>query len=117
MSPTLIGVVGITIAACSLGVAVYNIWLSHFRKKEPERIEEPPAEAPADEGSFGPDHPNVAVDLNNLAQLLKATNRLAEAEPLIRRALAIFEASLGKTHPNTIGVRRNLEILLQEMKG
>ena len=37
-----------------------------------------------DEHSFGPDHPNVATDLNNLAQLLKATNRLAEAEPLMR---------------------------------
>ena len=35
-----------------------------------------------DEQSFGPDHPNVAIDLNNLAQLLQATNRLAEAEPL-----------------------------------
>ena len=40
-----------------------------------------------DEKSFGPDHPNVARDLNNLAQLLQATNRLAEAEPLMRRAL------------------------------
>ncbi len=44
-----------------------------------------------DERSLGPDHPNVAVGLNNLAQLLKATNRLAEAEPLMRRALAIDE--------------------------
>jgi tetratricopeptide (TPR) repeat protein len=38
---------------------------------------------------FGPDHPNVATDLNNLAELLRDTNRLSEAEPLIRRALAI----------------------------
>ena len=30
-----------------------------------------------DEQSYGPDHPNVATDLNNLALLLKATNRLA----------------------------------------
>ena len=35
----------------------------------------------------GPDHPKVAIRLNNLAQLLQATNRLAEAEPLMRRAL------------------------------
>ena len=47
-----------------------------------------------DERRYGPDHPNVATDLNNLAQLLQATNRLAEAEPLIRRALAIDERSL-----------------------
>ena len=53
-----------------------------------------------DEKSFGPEHPNVATRLNNLAQLLQATNRLAEAEPLMRRALAIFEKSLGPEHPD-----------------
>jgi Tfp pilus assembly protein PilF len=39
-----------------------------------------------DEKSLGPEHPNVAIRLNNLAELLSATNRLAEAEPLYRRA-------------------------------
>jgi phage tail protein X len=39
--------------------------------------------------------PQIAVFLNNLAQLLQATNRLAEAEPLMRRALAIDEQSYG----------------------
>ena len=47
-----------------------------------------------DEKSYGPDHPNVAIRLNNLAELLQATNRLAEAEPLMRRALAIDETEL-----------------------
>jgi Tetratricopeptide repeat len=42
-----------------------------------------------DEKSLGPDHPNVARDLNNLARLLKDTNHLSEAEALMRRALAI----------------------------
>ena len=46
-----------------------------------------------DEKSLGPEHPNVAIRLNNLAALLQATNRLAEAEPLMRRALAIDEQS------------------------
>ena len=36
-----------------------------------------------DERCYGPDHPEIAIDLNNLAQLLQATNRLAEAEPLM----------------------------------
>ncbi|MEL7335223.1 MAG: tetratricopeptide repeat protein, partial [Planctomycetota bacterium] len=40
-----------------------------------------------------PEHPKVAIRLNNLAQLLQATNRLSEAEPLMRRALAIDEQS------------------------
>ena len=44
--------------------------------------------------------PNVANDLNNLAPLLQATNRLEEAEPLMRRALAIDEKSYGPEHPN-----------------
>jgi len=35
-----------------------------------------------DEASFGPDYPNVAIRLNNLAVLLEATNRLSNAEPL-----------------------------------
>ncbi len=63
------------------------------------------------EESFGPDHPNVAIDLNNLAQLLKATNRLAEAEPSMRRAVEIWTASLGPDHPNTqTGIENYLDI-------
>ena len=70
-----------------------------------------------DETSYGPDHPDVAIDLNNLALLLQATNRLAEAEPLMRRALAIFETSLGPDHPNTVTVRNNLAALEAALKG
>ena len=38
-----------------------------------------------DEASYGPDHPRVATELNNLASLLWATNRLGEAQPLMHR--------------------------------
>jgi len=38
-------------------------------------------------------HSNVPIRLNNLATLLQATNRLGEAEPLMRRALATRGAS------------------------
>jgi tetratricopeptide (TPR) repeat protein len=41
------------------------------------------------EANYGPDHPDIARELANLATLLCAMNRLAEAEPLARRALAI----------------------------
>ena len=34
------------------------------------------------EGSYGPYHPNIAIDLNNLAEVLKDTNRMADAEAL-----------------------------------
>jgi tetratricopeptide (TPR) repeat protein len=65
------------------------------------------------EASLGPDHPNVAASLNNLAHLLKVTNRLSEAEPLYRRALAIAEASLGPDHSNVATHLNNLAQLLQ----
>ncbi len=66
-----------------------------------------------DEASFGPDHPDVARDLNNLAQLLQAANRLSEAEPLMRRALSIDEASFGPDHPDVARDLNNLASLLQ----
>ena len=69
-----------------------------------------------DEDSFGPNHPNVARDLNNLAQLLQATNRLADAEPMMQRAVEICKPSLGLDHPNTQAIRENLAVLLQEIK-
>ena len=66
-----------------------------------------------DEASLGPDHPHVAIRLNNLAALLQATNRLEEAEPLLRRALAIDEARFGPDHP-TVAIRlNNVASLLQ----
>jgi len=67
-----------------------------------------------DEKAFGPEHPEVATDLNNLAQLLQDTNRLGEAEPLMRRALAMDEKAFGPEHP-TVALRlNNLAQLLQD---
>jgi tetratricopeptide (TPR) repeat protein len=68
-----------------------------------------------DEASYGPDHPDVARDLNNLAMLLQSTNRLTESEPLMRRALAIDEASYGANHPNVARDLNNFAHLLQDM--
>ena len=56
----------------------------------------------------------MAADLNNLAGLLYDTNRLEEAEPLFRRALAIWEKSLGPDHPYTMSVRESLAVLEAE---
>ena len=69
--------------------------------------------SPSTRRAFGPEHPTVASDLNNLAQLLQDTNRLAEAEPLMRRALAIDEKSFGPDHPNVATRLNNLAQLLQ----
>jgi tetratricopeptide (TPR) repeat protein len=57
----------------------------------------------------GPQDPTTATALNNLAvHLLKTTNHLVEAERLVRRALAIDEATLG---PNHLNVARDLNTL------
>ena len=43
------------------------------------------------ESQYGPEHPDVAMSLHILAMLLQATNRLTEAEHLMRQALTIDE--------------------------
>jgi hypothetical protein len=71
-----------------------------------------------DERSFGPDHPTVAIDLNNLALLLEATNRLVEAEPVYRRAVQIlieFQRRTGHEHPDFRAVRANYVDLLEAL--
>lgn len=51
----------------------------------------------------------------NLAVLLQATDRSGEAQPLLRRALAIWHSSLGPDHPNTVMARENLDRLLADL--
>ncbi len=53
-----------------------------------------------DEKALGPDHPDVAISLNNLALLYETQGKYAEAEPLYKRALAIREKALGPDHPD-----------------
>ena len=55
--------------------------------------------------------------LNNLAQLLRATSRLAEAEPLLRRAVQIlieFQRQTGHEHPDFLAAQSNYQDLLKE---
>jgi tetratricopeptide (TPR) repeat protein len=66
------------------------------------------------EESYGPDHSNVGICLNNLAHLLQTTNRLADAELLLRRALAIQEKTYGPDHPEAASTLHNLAALLRE---
>jgi hypothetical protein len=54
------------------------------------------------EAAYGPHHPHVATCLNNLAGLLRATNRLAEAEPLYRRRRTFFGVSAKRPANSTL---------------
>ena len=65
-----------------------------------------------DEAAFGEQHPATAIRMNNLAMLLKDTNRSEEAETLMRRALEIDEAAFGEQHPATATSLNNLANLL-----
>jgi len=65
-----------------------------------------------DEKALGPNHPNVAIRLNNLANLLADQGNYRDAEPLYRRALAIREKSLGPNHPDVANTLNNLAVLL-----
>src|SRR2546422_10812580 len=52
------------------------------------------------EKTLGPDHPDVAASLNNLALLYRTKGQYAQAEPLYQRSLAISEKALGPDHPS-----------------
>ena len=72
-----------------------------------------------DEQSYGAEHPNVAIYLNNLAAFFKGTNRPAEAEPLMCRCVAIFHQfgrKTGHEHPVMKTVLGNYRDILQAMK-
>jgi tetratricopeptide (TPR) repeat protein len=60
---------------------------------------------------LGPEHPDTAQSLNNLALLHKTQGDDAAARPLYERALAISEQVLGPTHPDTAQSLNNLAAL------
>jgi len=60
------------------------------------------------EQSLGPEHPDVADSLNNLANLYDSQGKYAEAELLYQRALSIREQSLGPEHPDVAALLNNL---------
>ena len=51
------------------------------------------------------------LSLNNLAQLYQAQEQYDRAEPLLKRALAILEKTLGPNHPNVAMSLNNLALL------
>ncbi len=57
------------------------------------------------------------MNFNNLALLYQAQGRYAEAEPLHKRALAIFEKALGPKHPDVAQSLNNLAGLYRAQEG
>jgi tetratricopeptide (TPR) repeat protein len=50
------------------------------------------------EKEYGPDHPDTATSLNNLAELYRDHKKFIQAEPLYKRAAAIREKHFGPDH-------------------
>ena len=63
---------------------------------------------------LGPEHPDVAMSLNNLAALYRDTGQYAKAEPLYQRSLMFREKSLGPDHPDVAQSLENYAELLSK---
>jgi tetratricopeptide (TPR) repeat protein len=68
-----------------------------------------------DEAVYGPGHPNVAIDFNNLGGVLHDMSELWEARNCFERALKIDEAVYGPDHPNVAIDFNNLGGVLHDM--
>ncbi len=69
------------------------------------------------EKALGPEHPNVASSLNNLALIYSSAGDYRSAEPLFKRALAISEKTLGPEHPDVALSMNNLAELYRIFGG
>ena len=63
------------------------------------------------EKSYGPEKPETALALNNLAMLYKKEKRYADARSLYERALKISEKLVGPDHPDVTVSLNNLALL------
>ena len=69
----------------------------------------------AGEKTFGKDHPNVAIFLNNLAERYRSLGDYARAEPLYKRSLVIVEEAYGPKHPHVARGLNNLAALYDSL--
>lgn len=67
------------------------------------------------EQALGPDHPQVAMTLGNLALVHQSTGAYAEAIRLLTRANVINEAALGEDHPQMASGLSNLALVHEAM--
>jgi tetratricopeptide (TPR) repeat protein len=67
------------------------------------------------EQALGPEHPDVALGLHDLAGLYRTQEKYAKAEPLLQRVLTIRERALGPEHPDIAFTLNGYVVLLQKM--
>ncbi len=64
---------------------------------------------------MGPQHPNVAASLYNLAGLCKTRGNFSEAVTFYKRALEIREITYGQEHKSVVPVLRSLAKLYKSL--
>ena len=67
------------------------------------------------EAAYGPDHPDVGRDLNNLALIWRDLGQPERARPLAEQALAITEAAYGPDHPTVGAALNNLAFIWRDL--
>jgi tetratricopeptide (TPR) repeat protein len=67
------------------------------------------------ERTNGPEHPDTATSLNDLARLYYSMGEFAKAESHLLRALAIRERAFGAHHPDTGTTLNDLALLYYSM--
>ena len=63
-----------------------------------------------------PDHPETGASLNMLGAIYSDQNRFNEAEPLLKRALVIYEKGLSRNHPWTAECMHDLATLYERQQ-
>ena len=66
------------------------------------------------EKSLGPDHPDVAESLSNLAEVYRAQGKYGVAESLYELSLPILQKTLGPEHPTVATSLNNQAELYQD---
>ena len=114
----LVGLVLLALAAVAYTFVQGGRWESYitagreaFQRANYAEAEKQFAAAFKEAEGFGPEDPRLAKSLNNLAEVYSAQGRYANAEPLFKRALAIYEKALGPEHPNVATGLNNLALL------
>jgi tetratricopeptide (TPR) repeat protein len=62
---------------------------------------------------LGPNHPDTALALNNLAGIHFQQGNFAEARSLFEQALAILTRTLGPEHRRVLAVQANIGVLTE----
>ncbi|HEV8712432.1 MAG TPA: tetratricopeptide repeat protein [Candidatus Binatia bacterium] len=93
-----------------IGVGALAYTVGHYSEAEPLYLRA----LTIWEKALGPEHPNVATSLNNLALLYRIQGQYAKAEPLLQRALTIREKALGPEHPAVAQSLNNLAGLYRD---